>query len=127
VPSSTTKLLIATVAAVTAVAIAVLYFFNPATAGFYPPCAFRAMTGLLCAGCGATRAMHQLLHGNLTEALRLNAMFVIATPVLFAGGAAEAWRALRGDASVVATRPWIGWAIVALLVGWGVARNVAGI
>jgi hypothetical protein len=127
VPSSATKLLIAAGAVVAAVAIAVLYLFNPATAGFYPPCVFRAMTGLLCAGCGATRAMHHLLHGNLMEAVRLNAMFVVATPVLFAGGATEAWRALRGDASVIGRRPWIGWAIVVLLVGWGVVRNVVGI
>ena len=125
-PSSATKPLLAAGAVAAAGAIALLYFFNPATAGFYPPCAFRAMTGLLCAGCGATRAVHQLLHGNIAEAFRLNAMFVVTAPLLFVGGAAEAWRVLRGDTAVVARRPWVGWAIVAVLVGWGVVRNVVG-
>jgi hypothetical protein len=105
----------------------VLYWFDPVTAGFYPPCAFRAMTGFLCAGCGATRATHQLLHGHIAEAFRLNAMFVLTAPLLFAGAAAEARRVVRRDAPSVVSRPWIGWTIVAVLVGWGVLRNVIGI
>ena len=108
-------------------ALAVLYLFDPVTAGFYPPCVFRAMTGLLCAGCGATRATHQLLHGHFAEAFRLNAMFVLTAPWLFAGVAAEARRVMRGGTPSVVSRPWIGWTVVAVLVGWGVVRNVVGI
>ena len=107
-------------------AVAVLYVFDPATAGFYPPCAFRAMTGLLCAGCGATRAVHQLLHGHFIEAFRLNAMFVVTAPLLLVGAASEARRAIRGDSPALMKRPWIGWTILGVLVGWGVVRNVIG-
>src|SRR5215475_918213 len=60
---------------------ATLYFFNPAQHGFYPVCTFYRTTGLLCPGCGTLRAMHQLLHGNLEAAVRLNAFTVSLLPI----------------------------------------------
>ena len=126
-PSWKTKAALAGGGVAVTAAIAVLYVFDPASAGFYPPCAFRAITGFLCAGCGATRATHALLHGQLAEAFRLNAMFVVAVPFLLAGAAAEGRRMIHGGTPSVVTRPWIGWTIVAVLVGWGLLRNVVGV
>ena len=51
-------------------------------AGGPPICPFKAWTGLDCPGCGATRAAHQLLNGHLVAALDLNAMLVVAAPIL---------------------------------------------
>lgn len=45
-------------------------------------CPFKAMTGLDCPLCGATRAAHQLFRGNVIGALDFNAVFVLAAPVL---------------------------------------------
>lgn len=59
-----------------------LYLSNPAAAGFFPPCPFRALTGFYCPGCGTLRALHQLLHGNLGAALWLNPLTVLALPFL---------------------------------------------
>ena len=59
----------------------VLFFFDPATAGFYPPCLFRTIFGAQCPGCGSLRAMHQLLHGNFAAAWALNPMLMIAGPL----------------------------------------------
>jgi hypothetical protein len=61
----------------------VLYRFPPAAYAFYPRCPIHELTGLLCPGCGATRALAALLHGNLVAALRQNALFVCLLP--FAG------------------------------------------
>jgi len=55
---------------------AVIFFFNPATHGFYPICQFHRLTGLNCPGCGGTRALYALLHGDFSTALRDNALFV---------------------------------------------------
>ena len=55
----------------------VLYFFDPATAGFYPACLFRLVTGIPCPGCGSLRAMHQLLHGHFAAAFALNPLLVL--------------------------------------------------
>ena len=45
-------------------------------------CPFKAMTGLDCPLCGATRAAHQLFRGNVIGALDFNAIFVLAAPLL---------------------------------------------
>jgi hypothetical protein len=50
----------------------VLFFFDPATTGLYPPCLFKTFLGVQCPGCGSLRAMHQLLHGNVAAAWALN-------------------------------------------------------
>ena len=47
-------------------------YFNPATAGFFPVCPLLSLTGLACPGCGMTRGLHALLHGNFAGALDYN-------------------------------------------------------
>lgn len=63
-----------------AVAAVILFRYPPQQFGFYPPCPVYPLFHLQCPGCGATRALAALLHGNLREALRLNALFVLALP-----------------------------------------------
>jgi hypothetical protein len=58
-------------------AAAVLYFFNPSQYGFYPVCEFHQLTGLNCPGCGGTRAVYQLLHGQVLGAMQDNALAVL--------------------------------------------------
>lgn len=68
--------------------LVVLFFMNPLGngRGIYPPCLFHAATGLYCPGCGATRAMHRLLHGRMQEAVRYNPLVVlIALPMALWG------------------------------------------
>ena len=62
----------------------VLYSFPPQEYHFYPVCPFYAVTHLLCPGCGGTRALYQLLHGNPEEAFRMNALVTLAAPVVVA-------------------------------------------
>ena len=57
---------------------ATVFFFDPATHHFFPGCTFHKLTGLNCPGCGATRSLHALLHGNFQTALRDNALFIAA-------------------------------------------------
>ncbi len=66
---------------------AALFFFDPATARFYPPCLITAIFGRECPGCGSLRAAHQLLHGNLAAAWALNKPIVVGLPLAaLAGG-----------------------------------------
>ena len=67
----------AIVLAVTAAGIAAtVFFFNPSAHKFYPVCQFHRLTGLNCPGCGMTRALYALLHGDFSTALRDNALLV---------------------------------------------------
>lgn len=50
--------------------------------GIFLPCLFRHFTGLYCPGCGMTRALHALAHGDLSTALAMNPLGVLAIPVL---------------------------------------------
>ena len=61
--------------------ILLLFFFDPATSGFYPPCLFKTFLGVQCPGCGSLRAAHQLLHGNLAAAWALNPMLMVVGPL----------------------------------------------
>jgi hypothetical protein len=61
--------------------ILLLFFFDPATTPFYPPCLFKTVLGAQCPGCGSLRAAHQLLHGNFAAAWALNRPLLIALPL----------------------------------------------
>jgi hypothetical protein len=65
---------------VTAACILTLYLLNPAEYTYYPTCYLYLLTGKLCPGCGGMRGMHQLLHGNLYEALKFNLMLILFIP-----------------------------------------------
>ena len=60
---------------------AALLLYPPTRYSIYPLCPIHQYFGILCPGCGATRALAALLHGHLTEALHLNPLFVLLLPV----------------------------------------------
>lgn len=60
-----------------------LLVFEPGRSGFFPVCLFRKMTGLACPGCGSTRALHALLHGDVVTAFKFNPFMMLALPFLF--------------------------------------------
>ncbi|HKV95040.1 MAG TPA: DUF2752 domain-containing protein [Candidatus Angelobacter sp.] len=62
--------------------LAVVYNFSPSQYSFYPRCPFYAATHWLCPGCGSTRALYSLLHGQWGAALHYNAMFTLLLPVV---------------------------------------------
>ena len=51
---------------------AALFFLNPNENSFFPKCSLYVATGYTCPGCGSTRALYHLSHGNVLEAFRLN-------------------------------------------------------
>lgn len=93
---------------------------DPASSGFFPPCIFLKLTGFECPGCGSTRCLHQLLHGNVKEALDLNLLAVIALPWLL-------WRFGHWLFGKTITRPKLDYKIIAMfgivIVTFGILRN----
>jgi hypothetical protein len=64
------------------IVILILWKFDPVKYGmFFPQCSFKKMTGLYCPGCGATRALYALVHGDLLRAISMNVFFVISAPL----------------------------------------------
>tara|TARA_R110001632_G_scaffold58548_2_gene142494 strand:+ start:9816 stop:10187 length:372 start_codon:yes stop_codon:yes gene_type:complete len=56
--------------------ISLYFFFNPSNVNFFPECPFHKITGLYCPGCGSQRAIHDLSHLNILEAISHNALMV---------------------------------------------------
>lgn len=94
-------------------AIGLIFAVNPALLPF--SCPLQRMTGLFCPGCGSTRALHQLAHGNLLAAFRFNPLAICALPAL-------AVLAIRGRSETLPAR-WI-WTALFVVIGFGVARNL---
>jgi Protein of unknown function (DUF2752) len=105
---------------------AMVYLFDPATHPFYPVCLFHALTGLNCPGCGTTRALYALLHGNLRLALKDNALFILILGLLTVWAAQFAVRKIRCQPMTFNVPPKYLWlAMVAALV-FAVVRNLPG-
>jgi len=68
-------------------ATATLLRFPPGKYNFYPRCPIFTLFHLQCPGCGSTRALAALLHGHLSEALRLNVFATVALPFVILWGA----------------------------------------
>ena len=54
------------------VGVIILYFYNPVDGLPIMPCLFHMVTGLDCIGCGLTRSVHALVHGDFLSALSHN-------------------------------------------------------
>lgn len=91
-------------------------------------CMFHNLTGIPCPSCGTTRGMMQLVHGQFTEALRMNALcyvqafFLLILPVLLVIDLIGNKRTLLyayNRAIQIINRPWIAFILgVLLLVNW---------
>lgn len=105
--------------------LAVLFQFDPAQHGFYPRCTVKQLTGFDCPGCGGLRATHQLLHGQVFAAFRLNPLLVTLAPL------AAAWLVWAGVQSFrrrtfpeIPLTPRRVWLLVAVTLGFSVLRNL---
>jgi hypothetical protein len=105
---------------------AVVFFFNPSTHGFYPVCLFHALTGLNCPGCGMTRALYALLHGDLRLALKDNVLFVLTLAALAIWSARSIFRKLKNQPVSFNVPPKFLWTFLAIAVVFAVLRNLPG-
>ena len=107
-----------------AVAGVYLFIFEPGQSGYFLPCPFRALTGLNCPGCGTTRCLHQLLHGNVSAGFKLNPLFVVALPFLIWALVAYTNSAISGGLSRPANvKPRYVWSLVGLIISFWIFRN----
>ncbi len=104
---------------------------QPTSLSQSPLCPSRRWLGVYCPGCGSSRACHALAHGEVSRAWRFNPALILA------GVPALAWLVVACGAACIAgsaprLRPparWAAratWALLGLLVAWGVVRNLPG-
>ena len=103
----------------------IVYTVDPQQEAFLP-CLVHALTGGYCPGCGASRALHSLLHGHLYQAVRYNAVFVLLLPCIITYGAAFVRDFLPGKP--IRIHQWLPapllYGLLAVLLLFGVLRNL---
>lgn len=118
------RVVVAATAPVLAMGVWMLRTFDPRAAdSVFPPCVFHLLTGLHCPGCGLTRALHALVHGDIARAWAMHPLLLVALPLL----AAMAGQALSGRTvlpSVLDRRVRDGRTWLAVLLVFGVLRNL---
>jgi hypothetical protein len=106
-------------------ACAYIKLVDPNHSGAYPQCPTKLLTGLDCPLCGATRAVHSLLNGNIIGAMDHNLLFVLSLP--FLAYAFIAWSATRMGhpmKSIPLSDKRLLIPLVAVLVVFTVVRNL---
>lgn len=100
---------------------------NPESKAVLPACGFYALTGYYCPGCGMTRALHSVLHGDILRAIKFNAILVIALPVFayfYILWMNWAFTGRKLPTFTVSRR--VSWTIVAIAAIFVVGRNFPG-
>jgi hypothetical protein len=80
------------------------------------PCVFKSLTGLDCPGCGGTRMVWYVLHGDLPQAARHHVIALVALPVvlwLYVVWAARRWFGVTLPSRRIPVKVWGGY-----LVAW---------
>lgn len=56
--------------------LSLYFYFNPSHFDFFPSCPFYKFTGYYCPGCGSQRAIHDLIHLNVLDAIGHNVLMI---------------------------------------------------
>jgi hypothetical protein len=97
----------------------------PRGQAFYPRCPLYALTGVYCPGCGATRAVHELVTGHLAAAAHDNLLLLVVLPVvvyLWLGWLARTTG--RAGPRPLRLPSWWPVAMLVVAVAYGVVRNL---
>jgi Protein of unknown function (DUF2752) len=106
-------------------ACAYIRLVDPNHSGAYPQCPTKMLTGLDCPLCGATRAVHSLIDGNLVGAMDHNLLFVLSLPLLaYAFVAWTSTRMGRPMKPLPVTNPRVIISVGVLMVVFAVVRNL---
>jgi hypothetical protein len=103
-----------------------VYFILDPSDGLFPKCPFYWLTGYKCPGCGSQRAVHELLHFNITAAFRQNALLVISIPYIILGfvfdytNLGQLWPGVRK--TLYGVRAII--LVVVIVIAWWILRNL---
>jgi len=102
-----------------------LNYFNPEKHSFFPKCSLYVATGYTCPGCGSTRALFQLTHGNVLEAFRLNPGLITLITLGLTDYTRFAVAVIRGNPfqTLFGKLKLLG-CLIGVMVLYGIARNL---
>lgn len=102
-----------------------IYFaVDPVSSSVFPRCTFLTLTGFKCPGCGSQRAIHALLHGDVAEAFKYNALLLVSIPWIALCLYAESQRVRNPQLYVRLNAPLLIWLFLAMVLIWWLLRNI---
>ena len=93
---------------------------DPVVTSWFPVCVFHQLTSLHCPGCGATRAVHALLHGRILEAICWNPFLVLGCPLI----AGVFWWRTRRERRGLPTSAYLPRVLLGVVIAYAILRNV---
>jgi len=101
-----------------------LWFGHPSEYVWLPSCQFRAWTGLLCPGCGTSRAIHYILNGQLGIAFRCQPLLVSLLPIIALLAGKVGYEHLRKTTVRLPFEMQLYWLILIAVLLFFVLRNI---
>ena len=102
-----------------------LYFVFIEVTGLAIPCAFHALTGLLCPGCGGTRMFKALLKGDILKAFYYNKFVFLSLPIFLVLFIDLVYSNFKNTKPLINKIPrWIYYIYIVLIVAFGIIRNI---
>ena len=111
------------VCALTVLAVGALYAVFLRVTGIFIPCVFRLVTGLLCPGCGVSAMCLSIIKLDFSAAFHYNPVLFCLLPALAATAARYVYVYIKKGTVRDKWADRAVWAMIAVLLAWGVVRN----
>ena len=101
------------------------YFLPQVEMVIHFQCPFHLLTGYYCPGCGSSRGLYSLMHGNIIEAMRNNLLMVISLPYLIYSFVLFSYKEISGkELKRIFIKPYYIWLLLAFILLFWVLRNI---
>lgn len=104
-------------------ATAVVYAIDPTQHRLTLPCPYLTLTGWACPGCGLTRSLHFLLHGDVARAFSYNPWAFVSGPAL---AAFVALPVVTAEPRASRWRTVLAWGMLVVTLAFWIWRNTTG-
>lgn len=106
--------------------IGILFIFVYENLPFKIPCVFEEITGFYCPGCGVTRMVFALLHGDIRQAIAYNSFVMVLMPfiIVFALNRYYCWLKNKKDYWMKRIPDWIWYLLIIFAILFGILRNM---
>lgn len=88
------------------------------------PCIFNKLTGKLCPGCGITRCIISILHGDFIKAYHYNRLVFILLPISFIYFIYWLYNYIIGNKNYYKIHNWVYILLTIITLAFGIIRNI---
>ena len=103
------------------------HIYDPKDYPIFPKCPLLLLTGIKCPGCGSQRAIHSLLHSDLTNAFKYNMLLITSLPYIGALLYSESHKVKHPSLYHQLNNTKLVWGYLIIIIIWWIIRNIYNI